>query len=151
MANCANESHREPFPGQYTPSATLGGRILVGYPGSESDAKDGGCFREMRANAYVGAPSDVTTDDGVIRNRKVTRSSDGFTTISFTANIYAGQNGNALHWSQSYGQFGGTRIMLAWGKVQGAGMPSMCSAPLGYHEGDRAQFGMGFTGAARPC
>ena len=99
MANCKHESQATPFPGNLTPSGTLGGRILVGYPGSASDAKSGGCFREMRANAYVGAPSDVAEDDGVIRERKVERK-DGYTTISFTANIHAGENGDALDWNQ---------------------------------------------------
>ena len=129
----------------------LGGRILLGYP--TSDGK--GCFRNMRATAFVAEIEDVPErdDDGVITGGKVTNE-DGRTTLEFTANrVHVASDASGLSWNGSGGwprAFGYQRLMWASGAVSSRG--GQCSADeLHYHFGNRILAGLNFPGMGRAC
>lgn len=111
-------------------------RIALGY------TANGGCFREMVSENYVGTPSDV--DYKILRNTSVERVGDR-TILHFSV---------AQHWlypdNSSLGSKDGPwRIMWAIGQVTGG---SACSATIGYHSNQRGVAPLQWlTSGSTPC
>lgn len=122
----------------------MGGRILLGYPTSNGK----GCFRNMRATAFVAEIEDVPEkdDDGVITDGMVTYEK-GRTILEFTAKgVHVASDAAGLSWNGSGGwprAFGYQRLMWASGEVSAKG--GHCSADeLHYHFGNRILAGLNF-------
>ena len=129
----------------------LGGRILLGYPTSSGK----GCFRKMRATAFVAEIEDVPDkdDDGTITNGKVTHE-NGRTRLEFTAKkIHVASDAESLSWYGSGGwprAFGFQRVMWASGAVDTSAQGSGCVADeLHYHFGNRMVAGLNFPNMVR--
>jgi len=117
--------------------ASLSGRIFAAHVSNGQ-----GCVREMRANAYAGAPVDVESD-GVVKQASV-QWQKGRLTLSFTIPANLGTDEADMDWAT--GSFGGLRVMWAAGKAA-----SSCTGALGYHDTQRALAPFGFPGYGEAC
>lgn len=95
--------------------------IVLGYAGSS-----GSCVREMKAEKYVGTPSDVQGNPNLI-DESVERV-NGRTVIRFTIEQHVGRNDSEIS-DFFYGEFISARTMWAIGAVDGSG----CGAEPQFH------------------